>query len=91
MTRQEILDLHFIEARSRLVELAAFLDRVERGTGPTDFRWAALTKALKALEQTGTDRARQVLISLSDPTIEPVPAASEKGATGAYRPQTIIA
>jgi hypothetical protein len=85
MTRQEILDLHFIEARSRLIEVAAFLDRVERGTGAADFRWNAILNAVRALEPMGADRARQVLLSLSDPTVDPIPVASEKGAMGAYR------
>jgi hypothetical protein len=85
MTRQEILDLYFIEARSKLIELAAFLDRVERGTGEADFRWDAIRQALRTLETTGGDRARQVLLALSDPTAEPIVAAPGKGAVGAFR------
>ncbi len=83
MTRQDILDLYFIEARSKLIELAAFLDRVERGTGEADFRWNAMRQALRALEATDADRARQVLLALSDPTLEPIAAAPGKGAVGA--------
>jgi hypothetical protein len=30
MTKAEILDLYFGDARSKLIDLAAFLDRVER-------------------------------------------------------------
>ena len=30
MTRQQVLDLYFLDARHKLVELAAFLDRVEQ-------------------------------------------------------------
>ena len=30
MTRDEMLDLYFADARSKLIDLAAFLDRVER-------------------------------------------------------------
>lgn len=85
MTRQEILDLYFIEARSKLIEVAAFLDRVERGSGEADFRWDAIGQALQALGSTGTDRARQVLLALSDPTVEPIATAPEKGAVGAYK------
>jgi len=85
MTRQDILDLYFIEARSKLIELAAFLDRVDRGTGEADFRWDAMRQALRALEATEADRARQVLLALSDPTLEPIAAAPGKGAVGAYR------
>ena len=84
MTRKEILDLYFVEARSKLIEVAAFLDRVERGSGDADFRWDAIRQALRALESTGTDRARQVLLALSDPTVEPIAAAPGKGALGAF-------
>jgi len=84
MTRKEILDLYFVEARSKLIEVAAFLDRVDRGSGEADFRRDALQQALRALETTGPDRARQVLLALSDPTVEPIAAAPGKGAVGAY-------
>jgi hypothetical protein len=84
MTRQDILDLYFIQARSKLIEVAAFLDRVERGSGEADFRWDAIRQALRALETTGADRARQVLLVLSDPTVEPIAAASGQGAVGAF-------
>jgi hypothetical protein len=85
MTRQDILDLYFIQARSKLIEVAAFLDRVERGSGEADFRWDAIRQALRALETTGADRARQVLLALSDPTVEPIPVAPGQGAVGAFR------
>ncbi len=84
MTRVQILDLYFIEARSKLVELAAFMDRVERGSGAADFRWDAIRQAVRELGSTGGDRARQVLLALSDPTIEPIAAAPGKGAMGAW-------
>ncbi len=32
LTRQEVMDLYFLEARHKLIELAAFLDRVRRAT-----------------------------------------------------------
>ena len=38
MNRQQVLDLYFMDARCKLIELAAFLDRVERSTGEPDFR-----------------------------------------------------
>jgi hypothetical protein len=84
MKRQEILDLYFMEARAKLIDLAAFMDRVNRAEGDADFRWAAFQKALKELDQTRPDRARQVLLSLSDPTTDPMEKAPGKGATGAW-------
>ncbi len=84
MTRQQILDLYFLEARSKLIDLGAFLDRVERSTGPEDFRLAAFRKALTELGQGGADKAKRVLLAFSDPTREPIPAATTKSACGAY-------
>jgi len=84
MTRQELLDLYFMEARAKLIDLAAFMDRVERGTGDEDFRMAGFRKALAELNGTKPERTKQVLLSLSDPTIEPIAAATTKAAAGAY-------
>jgi hypothetical protein len=84
MTRQQVLDLYFMDARCKLIDLAAFMDRVERADGPPDFRMSAFRQALKELDKTGSERARRVLVSLSDPTREPIPAATTKAACGAW-------
>lgn len=86
MTRQQILDLYFMDARSKLIDLAAFIDRVQRGSGDEDFRMDAFRKALKELERGEPNRAQQVLLSLSDPSSEPIERAPGKGAIGAYLP-----
>ncbi len=86
MTRQETLDLYFMDARCKLIELAAFLDRLERSEGPADFRLDAFRSALTELEHGKADRARRVLLSLSDPSKEPIPAATTKAACGAHKP-----
>lgn len=84
MTRQEVLDLYFMDARSKLLDIAAFLDRVERAQGQEDFRMGGFREALKALDAKGPRRAEEVLVRLSDPTKEPIPAATTKAACGAY-------
>jgi hypothetical protein len=84
MTRQEVLDLYFMDARSKLIDLAAFLDRVERASGESDFRLAALKQALALLDSEQTSKAKAVLLSLSDPTTEPIAKAPGKGACGAW-------
>ena len=84
MKRQELLDLYFMEARSKLIDLAAFLDRIDRGTGESDFRLAAFGEALKCLDGSEPDRAKRVLLALSDPTTEPIAKAPGKGAVGAW-------
>jgi len=85
LNKQAVLDLYFVEARAKLIDLAAFLDRVERAGGEADFRLAAMRAGLRELNQGGdADRARRVLTLLSDPTTEPLPAASVKSAAGAW-------
>jgi hypothetical protein len=83
MSRQRVLDIYFIEARSKLIDVAAFLDRVERAEGEADFRQEAFCRALAELKS-GGDCARRVLLALSDPTTEPIEVAGSKGATGAW-------
>ncbi|HKS76844.1 MAG TPA: hypothetical protein VJQ82_26755 [Terriglobales bacterium] len=84
MTRQQILDLYFMDARHKLIDLAAFIDRVERASGPEDFRMQAFRGALNALGKGKKQRARKVLLTFSDPTTAPIAKATVKGATGAW-------
>ena len=55
MTRPQVLDLYFMEARRKLIDPAAFLDRVERADGEDDFRMKALRNAIKALKDRKSD------------------------------------
>jgi hypothetical protein len=84
MTRQQVLDLYFMEARCRLIDLAAFIDRVERSDGEDDFRMKAFRAALQELSKGNKEKAKSVLLSLSDPTSEPIAAATTKAASGAW-------
>jgi hypothetical protein len=84
MTRHQVLDLYFLDARSKLIELAAFLDRVERAPGEDDFRLRAFRQALGCLTGSGPARAAAALLAFSDPTTEPALAAPGKSACGAW-------
>ena len=84
MKREETLDLYFIDARARLIDLAAFLDRVERADGADDFRLAAFRDALAVLGSKEPEKAKRVLLAFSDPTSAPIPAAPGKSACGAW-------
>ena len=83
MTREQVLDLYFLDARGKLIEIAAFLDRVERATGKEDFRAKAFRQAVRELGGKKPRRAEKVLLALSDPTMKPIPAATTKAACGA--------
>jgi len=84
MTRQQVLDLYFMEARARLIDIGAFIDRIERATGEEDFRMKGFRNALSELSKGEPGKARRVLLSLSDPTKEPIAAATTKAACGAW-------
>jgi hypothetical protein len=84
MTRQQTLDLYFMDARCKLIDLAAFIDRVERSDGDEDFRMKAFRLALAELSKGNQEKAKHVLLTLSDPTTEPIPAATTKAACGAW-------
>ena len=83
MTRQQVLDLYFLAARHQLVDLAAFLDRVERAHGKDDFRLQSFRAALAKLEGKRKNKAKDVLLVFSDPTTKPIAQAAGKGAVGA--------
>jgi hypothetical protein len=84
--RLAVVDQGFIPVRAKLLEVAAFLDRVERYAVADDFRCAALRQAAALLVDGEPERARRILEKLSDPTTEPEPVSSGKSATGAWQP-----
>ena len=84
MTRQQVLDLYFMDARSKLIDLAAFIDRCDRAEGEDDFRMKSLRRAAGLLTEKIPDKAQAVLLAFSDPTTEPIAAAGIKGACGAW-------
>ena len=84
MNRSRVTDLYFADARSKIIDLAAFLDRIERSEGADDFRLRSMRAALQELGAPGPEKARRILLLLSDPSKEPVPEASTKSACGAW-------
>lgn len=85
MTRQQILDLYFLNARHQLIEIAAFLDRVERAEGKDDFRLKSFRAALTKLDGKKKNKAKSVLLAFSDLTMKPIAKAEGKGACGAWK------
>lgn len=58
------LDQYFLEARCRLLDLAAILDRIDRGADSTgasaDPRIARIRQAIEALQSDSPGRAEQI-------------------------------
>lgn len=92
LSRRAAIDLYFLEHRAKLLDLAAFLDRLDRcqpdadaGTAE-DYRVAALRTGIAILLEASPGRAKRIQELLSDPSDTPIPAAGIKGASGAYLP-----
>lgn len=85
--KEKIIDLYFMDARCKLIEVAAYLDRVDRHEGNTDFRHHAFLEAIEAMQQPaeGKTRVQSVLESLSDHSEEPVEKATIQFAYGAHQ------
>jgi len=82
----QIVDEYFIENRTRLLEIAAFLDRLDRVDADhavQDFRMQVFRDAVDALGTPG-DRLTRIQLLLSDPTTEPLDRLDRKSALGAF-------
>lgn len=83
LTKKELLDLQFIDARARMIDLAAFLDRLDRHAGEADVRVRYFREALPILLQERPDRAKAVLEAFSDISTDLPDTAPFQGASGA--------
>jgi len=87
--REKVVDLYFMEHRAKVIDIAAFLDRVDRAAPDAgsendddDVRLRALRDAIAILLDREPGRARRILDLFSDHTAEPIPEAHTKGAIG---------
>jgi hypothetical protein len=88
MSSKQVIDAYFMEHRAKLLDVAAFLDRIDRSAAEADeaedFRMAAFREALGVLSESKPHRAKRVLEVFSDHSSEPIEsAAGMKGAHGA--------
>ena len=87
LSRSEVVDRYFLEHRAKILDIAAFLDRVDRAKGGTeedDFRVRSLRASISLLLDGEGDRTKRILDLLSDPSDQPIDKAPMKGATGAW-------
>ncbi|MEX0655828.1 MAG: hypothetical protein WD534_01405 [Phycisphaeraceae bacterium] len=87
LTRDQAINRYFLEHRAKLIDIAAFLDRLDRAPADApadDYRINALHRALDLLRDGRPDRARRVLELFSDPTTDPIPKAHTQAASGAH-------
>lgn len=61
LTATEAMEKYFLEARCKLLDLAAILDRIDRGGGlPDDPRLGRIHKAIGILSDPSTNRAERI-------------------------------
>ncbi len=87
--REQVVATYFLEHRAKLLDIAAFLDRLDRAppsSAGADFREVALQQAIRILTDAKPQRVARILSLLSDYSPElPQSAHGMKGASGAVR------
>jgi hypothetical protein len=86
LSPRELVDEYFIENRTKVLEIAAFLDRLDRADpsyASRDFRMKAFAEALAGLSRK-SGRVDHIQELLSDPREGPLDALDRKSALGAY-------
>jgi hypothetical protein len=86
LPQKKLIDEYFMEQRNKLLEVAAFLDRLDRSVernGADDFRLVAFRKALEVLSEEGPGRAQRVQMLLSDAITNLLEERDQQGAFGA--------
>jgi hypothetical protein len=91
MNQKEVIDTYFQEHRAKIIDIAAFLDRVDRcedaAEASDDFRIKAMHACIKELQSNEEGRVERILLLLSDQTTKPIDSAGIQGAYGAPEPK----
>jgi len=90
LSQSELIAEYFMEHRVQVLELAAFLDRLDRAReldGEDDFRMRSVQDALRTLTDGQGNRVQRVQMIFSDPRSELLDELDQKSAKGAYDPE----
>jgi hypothetical protein len=90
LTQRELIGEYFMEHRVQVLELAAFLDRLDRAReidAADDFRLRSIREALGVLVDGDGARVQRVQMIFSDPRSELLEELDQKSAKGAYDPE----
>jgi Fe-S cluster assembly ATPase SufC len=90
LTQRELIDEYFMEERVKVIDLAAFLDRLDRAReidAEDDFRLRSIRDALAVLSGGDGNRVQRVQMIFSDPRSELLDELDQKSAKGAYDPE----
>lgn len=90
LTQRELIDAYFMEHRVQILDLAAFLDRLQRAReldAQDDFRIRSVRDALAILTDGEGDRVRRVQMAFSDRDTTLLASPDRKSARGAHDAQ----
>ncbi len=86
LTQRQLIDEYFMEHRTKVLDIAAFLDRLDRAAtrdAEDDFRYVAFRETLHELTSATPGRVERAQMIFSDRTIEPLAELDRKAAYGA--------
>jgi hypothetical protein len=86
LTQRQLVDEYFTEHRNQVLEIAAFLDRLDRSAGQNaadDFRLVAFRRALRELGSEEGGRVEKIQLLLSDHKSELLSRRDRQAAFGA--------
>jgi len=89
LTQRQLIDQYFMEHRNQTLEIAAFLDRMDRSVdqdAEDDFRNVALRQSLQELCSGEPGRVERIQMILSDTTTDLRVERDRQGAYGASSP-----
>ena len=88
MSAKEVLETYYLDNRARLLEIASFLDRIDRCedslSAMEDFRYKSFIKGLQLILESGKDRTKKLQLFLSDRSSHPIDSAAGLKAYGAW-------
>ena len=90
LSQRELIAEYFMEHRVQVLELAAFLDRLDRAReldASDDFRLRSIREALGVLSGGDGGRVERIQMIFSDPRSELLEELDTKSAKGAYDPE----
>jgi hypothetical protein len=87
LTQRQLIEEYFIEHRTKILDLAAYLDRLDRARerdAEDDFRLGAVRRALEVLSGSDGQRMQRIQMILSDPRTDLLDHLDRKSAFGAF-------
>lgn len=87
LSQRELIEGFFMEHRAQIIDIAAYLDRLDRSVdhdAENDFRFLAVRKAMRELSSDEPGRVERILMHLSDPVVELMDTRDRQNAFGAF-------